>query len=62
MKTKQAILEHELFAIGVTILSVAITLSGLSVVTDMPRLFTAGIGLGIVGAGFFCAGVYTMFW
>ena len=61
-KVGQAILEHGLFAIGVTILSVAITLSGLSVDTSRRGLFTVGVVIGLIGAGFLGGGVYTMFW
>lgn len=61
-KVSQSILEHELFAIGVTILSVAITLCGLSVLTRRHSLFTCGIAISVVGAGFLGGGVYTMFW
>lgn len=44
--------KHETFAIGVTLLSIAITLSGMAVVTRRPPIWHVGLVIGVVGAGF----------
>ncbi len=41
---------HEIFAIGVTLLSIAITLSGMAVVLQRRRVWHIALGLGSVGA------------
>lgn len=48
----KAMEEHERFAIGVTLLSIAITLSGMAVVASRPRIWHIGLVAGVVGAGF----------
>lgn len=55
----QALLQtNELFAIGTTILSVAITLTGMSVIVRQKRLWFGGIGISVVGAGFVVYGMF----
>lgn len=43
---------NELFSVGTTILSVAITLTGMAVIVRQQRLWFGGIGISVVGAGF----------
>lgn len=47
-----AMYDHERLAIGVTLLSIAITLSGLAVVARNPRIWHVGLVVGTIGAGF----------
>ena len=49
---------NELFAVGTTILSVAITLTGMSVIVRKQRLWLGGIGISVVGAGFVIYGLF----
>jgi hypothetical protein len=53
-----AYFKHEVFAIGVTLLSVAITLGGMSIIVNRRILWIVGIFLGVGGCGFVGAGVY----
>jgi hypothetical protein len=49
-KAQMAILEHELFAIGVTLLSVAITLGGISLIGHRKGIWKIGLLVGVIGA------------
>jgi hypothetical protein len=50
LRAKRAMHEHEIFAIGVTILSIAITLSGMAVVARRPRVWHVGLLVGALGS------------
>lgn len=51
---------NALFAIGTTILSVAITITGMAVIVRKKRLWFGGVGVSIAGAGFVVYGVLRM--
>ena len=51
---------HELFALGVTFLSIAITLSGMSLVTHRKRFWFIGLSFGSVGTAIVTFGVWQM--
>ena len=59
-RVEKTVYEHELFAIGTTLLSMAITLSGLSIVTRRRSLWSVGLVFSAIGVGFVGWGVYTM--
>ena len=50
--SKEALLEHELFAIGVTLLSIAIALSAVSMIMTNKTPWFVGIAFGGVGGAF----------
>lgn len=52
---------HDILAIGVTILSIAITLCGMAMVTLAKPVWHCGFVLGIAGIGFVTYGFYTLF-
>lgn len=52
--------EHERFAIGVSLLSIAITLSGMSIVTTSRRLWFLSLTLGLFGAALLAVGFFKM--
>ncbi len=52
--------EHELFAVGVALLSIAITMSAVSNLLKEKRIWMAGLAFGFVGSGFVIAGVSEM--
>ena len=56
-----ALWEHELFAIGVTILSLAVALSAVSILLTRRPFWFASLGFGATGTGFVFVGVYLMF-
>jgi hypothetical protein len=60
-KVQATIFEHELFAIGVTLLSTAITLSGKSVVTKRGMIWAPGFVVGVIGASVVGSDVYKVF-
>mgnify|MGYP001166280400 FL=1 len=49
--------KHNIFALGVTLLSIAITLSGMAIVVDRPLLWHVGIVLGVAGSGLVARGI-----
>jgi hypothetical protein len=57
---QRAFFEHELFAMGVTMLSISITLSGISVVTRRKRAWMVGLVFAVIGTSFLGIGVYRM--
>ncbi len=57
---QKAISEHELFAIGVTLLSIAIALSGMSLVAKRKMLWAVGLVFGVIGVSFVGVGVCKM--
>ncbi len=61
-QVQTTLLNHELFAIGVTLLSIAITLSGMSLVTNRKRIWVGSIVFGVIGASIVGFGVYRMLW
>lgn len=50
--------KYALFAVGVALLSVAITLSGMAIITTRQFLWQVGMALGAVGSGFVGWGIY----
>lgn len=52
---------HEIFSIGVTLLSIGITLSGMAIVASRPGLWHIGIVFGVLGCGFVALGMYRYF-
>lgn len=56
-----ALREHELFAIGTMLLSVAITLSGMAVVVRIKYVWSGALGLGVIGAGVVVYGIVRLF-
>lgn len=58
---KVGLRKHELFAIGSTIVSLAISLSGLAVFLCRRFIFYASIALGTGGSGFLFAGVLALY-
>ncbi len=48
--------KHNIFALGVPLLSIAITLSGMAIVVDRPLLWHVGIVFGVAGSGLVRAG------
>ena len=48
---------HEIFALGVTLLAIAISLSGISVVVERRVLWGIGLVFGGIGAGFVLLGI-----
>ena len=58
--SRLALFEHELFAIGVTLLSMAITMSAVAVIMTRKRIWQVGILLGMVGFGFVAFAIYMM--
>lgn len=61
LKAQKAMHDHEVFAIGVTLLSIAITLSGMAVVSRRPRVWHVGLAIGAVGSLIVGYGVLQMF-
>ena len=59
-KVQRGIFEHELFAIGVTLLSIAITLRAMSVVVKHKKIWVVGLVVGVIGASFLGIGIYKM--
>ena len=51
--------KHTVFALGVTLLSIAITLSGMSIIASRQILWYVGIVFGLVGCGFVSWGIFT---
>ena len=49
--------KHNIFALGVTLLSIAITLSGMATVVDRPLLWHVGIVFGVAGSGLVARGI-----
>ena len=49
---------HAIFALGVTLLSIAITLSGMAIISDRQVLWHVGIVLGAVGCGLVGWGIF----
>ncbi len=56
----KTIFQHELFAIGVTILSLGITMSGISVITKRKNVWIIGLVFGVIGTGFVWTALYKM--
>ncbi len=52
--------KHEIFAIGVTLLAMAISLSGMAIVVGRNGLWHVGIVFGVLGCGFVAFGVYQL--
>jgi chromosome segregation ATPase len=52
LEIKETMHHHELFAIGVTLLSIGITLSGMAIVSRRPPIWYVGLVSGLIGAGF----------
>ena len=50
--------KHAIFALGVTLLSIAITLSGMSIIASRQVLWYAGIVLGSAGRALVCWGIF----
>ena len=61
IKVKETMHAHELFAIGVTLLSIAITMSGMAVVSRHPKIWHVGLFVATAGGGFVASGVLEMF-
>ena len=61
LKTKDAMFEHELFAIGVTLFSIAITLSGMAMVAQRRMIWGVGLVFGLVGICVVAFGIFKMF-
>ncbi len=59
-KVRITLFEHELFAIGITLLSVGITLSGVSVVARRKKIWAVGLMFGVIGTSFLGIGIYRM--
>ena len=57
-RSRLALLEHELFAVGVTLLSIAITMSAVAVIVSQRRIWTTGLAVGALGA---CLVAYAIF-
>ena len=55
------IYEHEIFAGGVTLLSIAITLGGLALLAKRKIFWMIGLGFGITGTVLLALGIYSMF-
>ncbi|MEE3039444.1 MAG: DUF4337 family protein [Candidatus Latescibacterota bacterium] len=51
VQVTMADVKHNIFALGVTLLSIAITLSGMAIVVDRPLLWHVGIVFGVAGNG-----------
>ena len=60
-EVKDTIPAHELFSVGVALMSIAITLSGLAVASHNRRLHHLGILIAFVATGFFGAGAFSVF-
>lgn len=58
--SKAALEEHELFAIGTTILSMAITLTGMAVIVRRRPIWYSGVGISVFGAGAIIYGIVQM--
>lgn len=50
--------DHGIFAVGVTLLSIAITLSGMAIIADRKIVWHVGIFFGAIGCGFVAWGIY----
>ena len=59
-ESKSALRTHELFAIGTTILSVAITLIGMAVIVRQKRVWYLGLAISTCGAAFVVYGIVMM--
>lgn len=59
-EAKVKLKNHELFALGVTFLSIAITLSGMSLVTHRKRFWFIGLSFGSVGTCIVTFGIWRM--
>ncbi len=53
--------EHELFVIGVTLFSIAITLSGMAMVVQRRMIWGVGLVFGLVGVCVIALGIFKMF-
>lgn len=60
-QVKRTIFEHEWFAIGVTLLSIAITLAGMSIITRHKFIWVGSLLLSFIGTIFLGIGVHQMF-
>ena len=60
-KFVQTFFENKVFAIGVTLLSIALTLSGMSMISKSKKIWIVGLGFGLIGASFIGVGIYQMF-
>ncbi|MEC8992840.1 MAG: DUF4337 family protein [Candidatus Latescibacterota bacterium] len=49
--------KHNFFGLGVTLLSIAITLIGMAIVVDRPLLWHLGIVFGVAGSGLIAWGL-----
>ena len=58
--SRRALFEHELFAIGVTLLSIAITITAVSAILKKKSLWFSGLAVGALGAGFVAVATITM--
>ena len=61
LKAQEAIFEHELFAIGVTLFSIAITLCGMALVVQRRRIWGVGLVFGLAGICIVGLGIFKMF-
>ena len=59
-ESKSALRTHEVFAIGTTVLSVAITLIGMAVIVRQKRIWYVGLAISTCGAGFIIYGIVMM--
>ena len=59
-QVEQTLLEHEMFAIAVTLLSVAITICGIALLSRHRVLWLTGLFFGVAGSLLFSAGVLEM--
>lgn len=58
---RQTSYTHEIFAIGVTLLSIAVTMSGMAIVSSRRGLWYVGVLFGVVGCGFVFLGIFRYF-
>jgi len=61
LKVQYSAFTHEVFAIGITLLSVAITLSGMAIVSATRFPWLIGLGIGAVGCAFAIYGLIEFF-
>ena len=60
LEIEEILRSHELFAIGVTLLSIAITLAGLAVVTEWKPIWRVGLVFSVIGTVAVCYGCVLM--
>ena len=60
-KVQYSSFTHEIFAIGITLLSVAITLTGMAIVANRKFPWLTGLGFGTLGCRFVIYGLYSFF-